>query len=574
MAQKVDLDRVTQLFDVANDDGPDKASWSIRYKDFTSKILAKYKSGMAQAEVLSLRFDLLKIVEERLDARVSKYDMALLDALRELHGESKKLFQAAVKMVGQPESLGESNATLRMDLGDSDMESLSGDEFFNSIMATPFNGVSSFVQAARKPASEKSVFARDSAFQSFAFDDEHEEDDPVDREQEDDEVKMKPQLQFDNDGRDSLMPTSFSKYTKIHTNCKARLFNLLDIERPEKVMTLGQLREIMTGCIDGKKEKDVRCKASGLQMLTLENYLFEFLELRYNSGDTNEIKEWFVALSKAINKFGVFDSDICIFGKMLRNLLAESFPDHQSVLRNTVEKMMRQEVPCSVWNEKNYNGIPLKVFEKVAYHMFNQKDAADIVKRLKDPLPKTGKRGAANLEALSREHVRYHHGIEVFMTFNMNLQDDFLHDFIMAFRKLDACKDGTLHSGEISDLINRFGTVESAKEGSSAYTLLSDARASTLRTVKRARRLTFSECVDNFTDLLSARFSVTGKKGTRYQFHDSLKASLVQAASQEKQSETPSGSDQLKSALKRINAEEKKAEERSRPSKQGVSIAQ
>jgi len=220
------LDRVAQLFDVADDDGPDKASWAIRYKDFTSKIVAKYKSGMAQAEILSLKFDLLRIVEERLDARVSMYDMELVDALREFHAEAKKLFQAAVKVAGQHESLEESDAKLRIDLGESacpcgnvfaldavfcrscgrkreDMESVGGDEFFNTIMATPFNGVSSFVQAARSPASEKSVFSRGSAFQSFAFDDEHEEEDLLYREEEEDVAKIKPQLQFDHCGRET-----------------------------------------------------------------------------------------------------------------------------------------------------------------------------------------------------------------------------------------------------------------------------------------------------------------------------------------------------------------------------------
>jgi len=341
------------------------------------------------------------------------------------------------------------------------------------------------------------------------------------------------------------------KYTKLHVNCKDRLFNLLDVEKPEKALTLGQLREIMTGCVQGKKEKDAKCRAEGLQTVTMESYLFEFLEQRYNSGDTQEIKEWFVALSKAVNKFGVFDVEICIFGKQLRNLLAESFPDHQRVLRNTAEKMLKEELTPAVWNSRMYNGIPLKAFEKVVSHMFNAKDAADIIKRVKDPLPKIGKRAQANLEALSRDYVRFMFAMEILMTFNMNLQDDFLADFIVAFRKVDMIKDGCLNSNELNDLVQRFGSPETVKEGSSAYTLLVDAKASTLRNIRRFRRLTFSEAVDQFTDLLSARWTTTGKKGTRYQCHEMLKTQLAKVAEQGAQPET-SGHDALKGALKKL----------------------
>merc|ERR1719440_2073092 len=106
-------------------------------------------------------------------------------------------------------------------------------------------------------------------------------------------------------------------------------------------------------------------------------------------------------------------------------------------------------------------------------------------------------RGGANLEALTREHCRYLHGIECLLTFNMHLQDDFLHDFVIAYRKVDLGKDGVLNTSEIGDLVNLFGTVDSIKEGSSYHSALREAKATTLRNIKKARRLTFSETVDN-----------------------------------------------------------------------------
>jgi len=554
------LERVTQLFEVASD-GTDEASWARRFKDFTSKTVAKQKSSMPQADILSLKFELLTIVEERLTARCEKCNSELKDALMKFHEELRKLIGEALQFVGaassttlkmSPNSL---DTTLNLDALDCDLPAQSGDEQVASISNSPFNGVASFVAAARKPVTEKSVHS--DSFSVFHFD---AIDDELDGSFNDDVLQqsssIKPILQFGADCGEAKNEQITSKYTEIHSECKARLFNIFDIEKPEKVMTLGQLREVMTGCVQGKKEKDAHCRAANLPLLTMETYLFEFLEKRYNSGEETEIKEWFVALSKAINKFGVFDSEICIFGKMLRNVLPESFVDQQRVLRSTAEKKLKDDLVSSAWNARTYNGVQLQVFEQVVYNMFNQKDAADIMKRIRDPLPRVSKRGAANLEALSRDHVRYQHAMEVISTFNMNLQDDFLQDFNAVFRKVDAGKDGVLHTNELSDLVQRFGTVESVREGSSAYTLLVDARASTLRSLRRARRLTYSEVVDQFRDLLSARWSVTGKKGTRYQYHDALKASLAQSAVGEKQPEQAEP-DKLKSALKKAALEQK-----------------
>jgi hypothetical protein len=319
-------------------------------------------------------------------------------------------------------------------------------------------------------------------------------------------------------------------------------------------MTLGQTREIMIGVLEGKKAKDAQCRSMNVPTLTLEAYLFEFLERRYNSEGPDDIKEWFSALSRAINKFGVLDSDICVFGKMLRNMLAESFPNQQRVLLSTAERMVKEQVSTTVWSQRNYFGVPLEVFDKVATHMFNSKDSAEICKRLRDPVPRTGKRGRANLEALSRQHLRYQQGIEVLLTFNMNLQDDFLSEFIQNFRKSDAGRDGMLNYNELSDLVSRFGTVEGVVEGASAYMSLQDAKASTLRNIRlhcTARKLTFSETVDQFMDLCSARWTTTGKRGTRYQYHDALKNSLAQR-NKEKQPEACDGENKLDAALKKM----------------------
>jgi len=577
---EVDLDKVKKLFEQASNDGVDKAKWANKFTLHTSNAMAKQKTGMPEVEVLSLQFDMLTIVEERLDARCAKHEEILQQTMREFHQEWKRLFDAALRLAGgvqdsgkkmsvpgldlklaQSENVALDNLDLQLD--DDEEESFSGsDEDYDPQDEMEFTGVASFVALAKKPAVAvpRPADGRNQSIAAFFHDD---SDDDDEDDVEDDLMRTSGSTRrFRTDsvisGHDSLVT---SKYTKIHTDCKARLFSALDVDKPEKAMTVGQLREIMSGCIQMKKEMDEGRKANHMQAITMENYLYEFLEKRYNSNDEAEIREWFIALSKSITKFSTFDSDICIFGKMLRNSLPESFPDQQKVLRNTAEKMMREELPASIWSARMYNGIPLKTFEKVVYHMFNQKDGHDIMKRVKDPLQRGGKGGAAVMEALAREYVRFQHAMETMMCFNMNLQDDFLADFVQIFRKIDAGKDGTISSNEITLLINRMASTESVKEGTASYLLLENSKASALRTCKRSRRLTFSEAADMLTDLVSARWSVLGKKGTRFNVHENLKNQLAAAEAESKaQKKEESGSDQLKGVLKRIRGQEKLAE--------------
>lgn len=327
------------------------------------------------------------------------------------------------------------------------------------------------------------------------------------------------------------------QYKEMHKGCPIRLASLQKEGGEEaKVVSIGQLREIMAGCLEGKKQKDDQCKASGQHLVTLEAYLFEYLQDRYHSSDPDDIKEWFHALSKAINKYGLFDSGFSTFGKMLKNMLPEGFPGMQKVLQGCAEQQLKKEVSEIEFRNRNYNPIPIAVYEKIANKLFSQKDAADIMKRVKDPLPKTGKRFQINSDALARGCVRWQYGMEILLTFNMNLQEDFLADFITEFRNLDRGHDGSLGAAQLQELVTNYGTLEHVQDGSSQhFAMLSDAKASTMRSIRKYRRLTFSEAATLFIELQQARWSINGKKGVRYQYHDKLKAHMmIVQAEQEK----------------------------------------
>jgi len=171
--------------------------------------------------------------------------------------------------------------------------------------------------------------------------------------------------------------------------------------------------------------------------------------------------------------------------------------------------------------------VPIKAFQKVVHNLFNTMDGADIMKRVRDPLPKHGIKYTTNMNKLSQDRVCWKHGVEVILTFNMNIQDDFLADFVKAFQKVDAHHDGTLTAGELQQLVNIYGNLDWVQDGSLEYTMLADATNATLRNIKKFRRLTFSETTVQFIDMLNARWALSERKGKRYEYHDRLKTALV-----------------------------------------------
>jgi len=398
-------------------------------------------------------------------------------------------------------------------------------------------GCAAFAKAAQKKQSSATDLKNSSVFKNqFTSDSEHEEGEEDDHPNEPNAATkglgfLTSNLggwEHEKKGEDGPL------YGNIHKGCNIRLLTVQsEINPDEKQISLGQLHDIMLGCVKGKAEDDAQHKKLGQSCITLESFLFDFLQERYNSSDPGEIKDWFHTLSKGINKYGLFNSEFAIFGKMLKNQLPESFPGMQRVLEGCAEKHLKKEIGEADFAYRDYRPIPLQAFDKVANQLFAPKDAAEIMRRVKDPVPKAGKRYAASMEALSRGGVNWRIGLEIIRTFNMNLQEDFLADFITEFRNLDRMHDGTLVQADLQQLVNKYGTLEGVQDGSSQhFTMLADAKASTLRAIRKHRRMTFSEAAVAFVELQQARWSISGKKGIRYQYHDKLKAYFCELAAE------------------------------------------
>jgi len=462
------------------------------------------------------------------------HNIDLRDALASLFFENRRIFKELLSL-NRPKSRA---STLKLRSTLTDAEAFDDEQGEDTTLKELFpRGVGAFVTATRNADANPHPHHQTLHFSSLDIDEVDDDDDGQDYSNE--------SLLYRRGRYRQNTPTKEEavKYASIHYHGKSnRLNDPFVFERPEKIMSHVQLREVMTECLTTKSEKDDQCRNDNKPLETLESHLYDFLESFHKSGDTDEIKDWFLAMSKAIRNDASFDWEISVFGKMLQNNLPESFITNQRVLRENAEKMLRKIVVSDEWASRMYEGISVDKYEEVIRHLFNQKDANEIMRRIKDPVRKTAKQRLLVVQSLSRGKVKYQHAMEVLMTFNMNLQDDFLVDFNQIFRKVDTSRDGYINNSQIMDLVRRVATIPGVREGTDAYSLLLDAKAATLRSVKRLRRATYSELVEKFTDLLGARWSLGVKKNGRYNYHDKLKTTMMdknRGERMEKETATP-----------------------------------
>jgi len=88
-----------------------------------------------------------------------------------------------------------------------------------------------------------------------------------------------------------------------------------------RTLTKKMMREIIDEIYDSKVNYDKYCEENKIQYETLEQHMYTFLNHKY--GLKNLVIEWATSIINGIKLFSADDSDICLFGKILRNEIEE-----------------------------------------------------------------------------------------------------------------------------------------------------------------------------------------------------------------------------------------------------------
>ncbi len=166
-----------------------------------------------------------------------------------------------------------------------------------------------------------------------------------------------------------------------------------------RVLTKKMLLDIIEEIYESKTQYAKKCEEQGLPKETMEQHMYSYLNHKY--GLKNLIIEWASSIINGIRMFSQEDSEIFLFGKILRNELEEDSRLIIAKMKSTISelllfflkakyplkisneiKQMADAKMSGILNEEEWQGIIYNVYEKSDADVLNDKIIEFIKKNL------------------------------------------------------------------------------------------------------------------------------------------------------------------------------------------------
>lgn len=118
-------------------------------------------------------------------------------------------------------------------------------------------------------------------------------------------------------------------------------YNMTKIVSPKKnikVLTKKNMHDLIESIYDSKLAYDKKCIDVRMPRETMEEHMYTFLNQKF--GLKNLIIEWATSIVNGIKMYSSEDSDICLFGKILRNEIEEDYRFIFKKLKNSISDLL------------------------------------------------------------------------------------------------------------------------------------------------------------------------------------------------------------------------------------------
>jgi len=182
-----------------------------------------------------------------------------------------------------------------------------------------------------------------------------------------------------------------------------------------RTLTLKQFKELISDIYNQKQKYDEKCKESKLPKETMEQYMYNYLNQRY--GLKNLIIEWAAAIINGIKRYSLEDSDIALFGKILRNECDEDFRlVHNEVksamveiLRDKLRQKYRSKTEAEIikmMNEIQTKDIEEWQWKEIIGKMYNEGHCSILEQRIRDRIAERSSQvNQSERKRLTREEI-------------------------------------------------------------------------------------------------------------------------------------------------------------------------
>ena len=278
-----------------------------------------------------------------------------------------------------------------------------------------------------------------------------------------------------------------------------------------KVFTIKMMKETIKDIYNSKAEFDKKNKENKAPRETLEQHMYFYFNHKY--GLKQIISEW---VSNIINGVGVFsseDSEIFLFGKILRNEIEEeSRFDYANIKRSVLEMLnyfLKNKYPLksiqdiqSMQKEKENGLLCEEEWKKLIGHLYDPPDMKLLENKIIDVIQKKYLRNKfASEKKLTREeiinltkikdeyNIPFKDFIKILHEYKIKTREKYLRNFVMKFKKYDQDNNGIINEEEFINLIFSLNLFRN-RVNESVVELL------TIIDPNNNKQITFSECVE------------------------------------------------------------------------------
>ena len=322
--------------------------------------------------------------------------------------------------------------------------------------------------------------------------------------------------------------------------------NLLPIA--PRILTIKNTKDIMNEIYQSKSNYDKKCFENKLPRETMEQHMYTYLNQKY--GLKNLIIEWASSIINAIKIYSNEDSDINLFGKILRNEQEEDSRLILSKLRNTIIELLeyylksknplKSQIEIKKMLDKKKEGILTEEeWKGIIYYIYTNEDAQVIENKISNYINKNKEKNILtnnnnnftdavvnthsnlftnqnylntvsnakinnNNKKLTREEIFNLNKLNEEMTisfkdflklvsdYQIKSREKYLKNFVKLFRKFDVDSDGILNENEFVNLIK---DIPYCQNNIDEYTF----KFLSIIDPFNNKKITFSECVSLFS---------------------------------------------------------------------------
>ena len=281
-----------------------------------------------------------------------------------------------------------------------------------------------------------------------------------------------------------------------------------------RVFTIKMMKEIINDIYHSKAEFDKKSDENKLPRETLEQHMYTYLNQKY--GLKSIIIEWASNIINGIKIFSGEDSEICLFGKILRNEIEEDARLIYSRLQQSILEYLKyyikskhpyksaKDIQKMIKEKKTNKMLTEDEWKKIITYLYNSEDAKIIEEKVQDVIQKKFFKSKLDTDRkLTREeiiqlsrtkeefNIPLKDLVKILHEFQIKLREKYLKNFVSLFKNVDKDNNGIINEEEFVSLLYNmkiFGEQLKIK----IVELLTEIDP------YNNKQITFSECVNLF----------------------------------------------------------------------------